>query len=923
MKLKNLILLISWKLVMVFIGVLFLFTFRVPLTHANDMKLWSSYQTPAFSGSYNYSYKILLPPGTHGLSPNLSLSYNSFLDNNKRWTGVGLEIPLSYIQTNTNGTFSLFLNGAKHDLIFIAADGRYHTELETHLNIEKKAGAANEKGKFWTFIDTSGTEYRFGANLDSENMLSTSDPAVTPIVWRWSLDRIKDTNGNCIYYSYTEEQGAVYPYRIEYNNDRQRAIEFILEDRPDPYQTIDQGSEITVTKRLSRINISVSGSLVKSFKLDYAPITPQTPLSLLTTITKSSSDGSLPPTTFSYKSYSAASDQTWLLETVTEDLGGTTTVSYTPSITYPNIQLPYNYWLVTSITRDNGLPDSNPQHTTATTGFAYAQGAYDISTDEFRGFGQVTETRPDGAKVIHTYLQDDAKKGKEAQTLVTDAEGNPYASTVNTWSASVANGVYTVNIDRVEEFTFDGKSENPNKVVTEYQYDPYGNVALESRYGDASVSGDELFTTSEYVYNTDSWIVDKVKHAYSAETTDGPHLRESWYNYDGHTDLNAPPAVGNMTKEEHFLNTGANPVTTYEYDSYGNRTVTIDPEKRVTTITYDDLYHTFPVAVTNPKMQTTVREFNPANGQPTTVKDPNSFVTTYKYDAFNRLIKEIKPGDSETYPTTEITYFLDGGAPESVKVSKREKSGTANTLDAFQFVDGFGRLIQTKTENKNTANRIAMDVFYDSMGRDFKHSNPYLADPTTNYSTPLSVAASVSEYDPLGRATRTTNPDSTYAITSYERWTVTTTDENGHSKIRGYDANKNLRQVIEKNHVGVTDGAVASIDESYTTNYLYNAIGELLRTQDHFGNTVTYQYDTLGRKVTAIDPDQGRKDFAYDQVGNLVQKIDARGKTIISAEPPLASYLPKRRRDSVHLRPGYHRDPFQGHGFARHSRLQV
>ncbi|GFO57426.1 hypothetical protein GMSM_44330 [Geomonas sp. Red276] len=567
----------------------------------------------------------------------------------------------------------------------------------------------------------------------------------------------------------------------------------------------------------------------------------------------------------------------WLLDTVTEELGGRSSITYSPSSTYPDTQFPFNYWVVSSIARDNGLAISNPQHTTATNSFSYAHGKYDASSNEFRGFGQVTETRPDGALVVHIFQQDDALKGKETQTSISDAGGKPFAMTANTWSSINNGGVYTLTLDRVDDNTYDGKQDNPKQVVTEYKYDPYGNVTEEDHHGDSSVTGDETFIFNEYVYNTEKWIVEKVKHSYTTLSIAGPHVREAWFNYDGQSDLDTPPSVGNLTREEHFLNTGANPVTTYDYDNYGNRTKTTDPEGRATSVTYDDLFHTFPTEITNAIGQTTVREFNPANGQPTTVTDPNNFVTTYRYDAFNRLIKEIKPGDSDTFPTTEIVYSLDGVPPEKVTVSRREKSGSGNNLDLIQFVDGFGKLIQTKSEYKNSSNRVTTDVYYDVMGRDYKHSNPYLADSTPDYSLPQSVPATVEEYDVMGRLVKTTNPDLTLGTTLYDHWTNTSTDENGHVKLRTYDANKNLRQVVEKNHVGVNGATLIPIDETYTTNYQYDPLGELLQSQDHLGNLVSYVYDTIGRKTSFLDPDQGRKDYVYDRVGNLIQQTDARG----------------------------------------------
>ncbi len=1019
------------------------FIFLASIAHATDKGIWHAYQTNQFSGSYNFGYKIGLPLGTRSLYSQLLSSYKHHLATNEAgWVSSGWEIPYNYIQTNTNGTFSLFLNGAKHDLIFVIADGCYHTKIETYLKIKKMTDASNETGSYWTVYDKSGTEYRFGSSLDSENMLSTSNASVTPSAWRWSLDRIKDANGNCIFYSYNEGRGAVYLSKIEYNNDRQRVVDFALEVRPDPYWTVEQGSEIYIAKRLSRINISVSGNLVKSFKLGYDPITPQTPKSLLSSIAKYGSDGTAQfPTKFSYKPLDAGfsnysswnpqatpvfrtvnssnattadsydingdglpdmidsstspwkislntgsgymapmdwsgspagpitetdaagnvtrdlidingdslpdvviattggawdvrlnngngfaasilwsvpdsygfirtvvedlanpgtyivtrdlldvngddvvdvvnkattgwqvavnrSGQAWLLDKITDDLGGTTTVSYSSSAEYPNNQLLSNYWVVSSITRENGLPLDNPQHTTATTTFNYAQGLYDVSSNEFRGFGQVTETRPDGTKVIHTYHQDDAKKGKEAQTVVTDAMGNPYASSINSWSESEANGVYGVNLGKIEEFTYDGKADNPKQVVTEYEYDAYGNVTMEARHGDASVTGDESYTRNDYTYNLDNWIVDKVKHSSLSFTSGGAKARESWFSYDGASNSDAPPVIGNLTREEHFLNTGENPVTTYRYDAFGNTTEITDPEGRVSLVDYDPDFHTFPVKLTNAKGQVTVRQFNPANGMPVLERDPNGAETRFQYDVFQRLVKVIKPGDSETYPTNEIIYSLDGVAPESVTVKGREKVANAPTLDIIQTVDGFGRVIQSKGEYQDQAYKVAVDTFYDSMGRTVRQSLPYLTSPAPDYSLPLTAPTTFTDYDPIGRVVKVTNPDGTFALRQYHHWGITETDENSHSKQKFYDSNGKLVQVTEFND-----------SETYVTHYTYNPLGELLQSIDHLGNITNHSYDSLGRKVGVADPDLGIRTTSFDKTGNIIDWTDARGRT--------------------------------------------
>ncbi len=363
---------IVWKFkkTIFFTVVLLLVIIFFSFVPAHAKTTWNYYQSSLFSGSNNYSYIIELPPGTNGMTPQLSLSYNSFLAKNKSgWIGVGWEIPLNYVQTNTDGAFSLFLNGAKHELVYLAAEGRYHTKIETYLKIEKKTAVTDERGEYeyWTVFDTNGNEYRFGANRDSENMLSTSDPAVTPYVWRWSLDRIRDRNGNCVYFTYAEnpatnDRGAVYLSKIEYNTEKKRLVELILEDadRPDMAPIVDQGSEVQAARRLAEIRVSVNGQLAKKLAFQYA-LNTTSDASLLASITKYGSDGvtALPLERFEYTSFDDGT-KTDLLTRITGSLGDITTVNYSPSSSAPNTTFPENYWLVTSITQANGMAASTP-----------------------------------------------------------------------------------------------------------------------------------------------------------------------------------------------------------------------------------------------------------------------------------------------------------------------------------------------------------------------------------------------------------------------------------------------------------------------------------------------------------------------------------------------------------------------------------
>jgi hypothetical protein len=204
---------------------------------------WGAFQTDLFSGSFSYEYKIAVPPGTNELTPEVSLNYNSHSAKGKAgWVGAGWDIPLSYIQRNiqytrkdtSDDTFELYLNGSKHDIvyIYIASEGKWHTKNEKYLKIEKKTGGQNSSGEYWVVTDKDGTEYRFGYNPSSENLIQSSDASFAPYVWRWRLERIHDPNDNCICFNYIEDQGAVYLDNIKYNscnNDGNRVIMYIFE----------------------------------------------------------------------------------------------------------------------------------------------------------------------------------------------------------------------------------------------------------------------------------------------------------------------------------------------------------------------------------------------------------------------------------------------------------------------------------------------------------------------------------------------------------------------------------------------------------------------------------------------------------------------------------------------------------------------
>ena len=288
------------------------------------------FQTSLYTGSAFYGYEIKVPPGTNGLAPSVSLSYNNHGAGGRAGlVGVGWDLNLNYIKRDVNGTaddisddlFRIILNGRSYDLVCNSPEGRYHTEIETYWLIERKNNSVeNEKGEYWVVKTKDGTKYWFGYRNDSETLSSVRD-----YVWQWSLDEVEDTHGNHIYYYYVEDPapndiGTVYPERIEYNNDQQRVINFILEDddRPDILTVYDQGSKISQTRRLKEIKINADGELVRKYVFEY--INGSSPTKTLhNSITEYGEDNSssLPPIKFKYqiKQIGWVNDNTWKVPT--------------------------------------------------------------------------------------------------------------------------------------------------------------------------------------------------------------------------------------------------------------------------------------------------------------------------------------------------------------------------------------------------------------------------------------------------------------------------------------------------------------------------------------------------------------------------------------------------------------------------------
>lgn len=279
----------------------------------DNLNLGENTQIDLFTGAAVYDYSFDVPPGTNGLKPEVTLSYNSHNSLNKpNLLGSGWTISRSYIQRETNYTpintgddyFTLVLNGVPLKLGYSSLDNRFHTEIESFVYIKNYSGGSNSNGQYWQLKTKEGNSYRFGFYNFSETVSNQQN-----YVTQWYLDLVNDTYGNSIFYNYTEnpysgDAGATYLDKISYNNDKSREIKFFYESsaRPDGIITFDNGNKVSYARRLKEIGIFVNNNLNKKYAFSYSSIDNTIPVTILSNITKFGTDNVsfIPPTKLSY-----------------------------------------------------------------------------------------------------------------------------------------------------------------------------------------------------------------------------------------------------------------------------------------------------------------------------------------------------------------------------------------------------------------------------------------------------------------------------------------------------------------------------------------------------------------------------------------------------------------------------------------------
>ncbi len=280
------------------------------------------------NGSAVHAFAITVPPGTNGLAPNLSLTYDSHRGNGYLGMGWALNGLSAITRCGANYRTDGYKAGVDYSARdrfcldgrqLIAASGTYggdgavyHTEQETWTLLTSH-GNCGRGPCYFSATDKDGNTLSFGATTGQGGSRILAAGRTDGAVRTWAIDRFADLNGNATSVSYfaDADSGEYYPTSIDYtHNDAQslsaqRSVRFAYAQRPDPVRRYLGGSQIALTKRMTGISthVTVGGQdqTILAYKFAYEQ-SGWTKRSRLTSVTMcDAADICFPPTGFSWQ----------------------------------------------------------------------------------------------------------------------------------------------------------------------------------------------------------------------------------------------------------------------------------------------------------------------------------------------------------------------------------------------------------------------------------------------------------------------------------------------------------------------------------------------------------------------------------------------------------------------------------------------
>lgn len=575
-------------------------------------------------------------------------------------------------------------------------------------------------------------------------------------------------------------------------------------------------------------------------------------------------------------------DRDRLLKSITDGMGNVTSLTYKP-VTDNSVYAKYNngvyplcdiegaFQVVAALTRPNGIGG------TLVTNYKYEGAKIHKRGKGFLGFTKFTATDvQSGISTISYYDIEPTKfvpwlkrsetritKGDYFNKLLTEAD---YTYSLQSYQT----GVYTYQQTYVVEKKYELAAANAySQTTTTYTFDSYGNVLTTNQsLKDPAATLEEasVLSTNEYDNDETKWFLGRLKKVTVVKKSAGqPDItRVSQFEYDATSGL-----LNKEIVEPGNVDLGYNKV--YVHDSYGNiltSTTTAGSVSRYLQSKYDEQGR-FETETSNALNHKSTKVVNPFFGVVTSKTDPNGFVSTIEYNGFGNSSKSVDADGVKSIIVSRWCSGDEGGPANAVFYVHTE---TSNSPPVIEFFDRLGRSVR-KIGIGFDGTRIFIDTEYDSYGRAYRTSDPYLEGEMPLWTT-LS-------FDELGRVITKTlpvspqsggDPGNLRALVPPSNNTVITITYNGLTT-----TTQNPLLQTDTRKVNQRGLLIESMDNNgKKVTYVYNSSGNLIETHDPKGNVVKMEYDLLGNRTKLIDPDLGTVTSKYNAYGELVSELGSK-----------------------------------------------
>jgi RHS repeat-associated protein len=489
-------------------------------------------------------------------------------------------------------------------------------------------------------------------------------------------------------------------------------------------------------------------------------------------------------------------------------------------------------------------------------------------------------------------------------TKVTDALGNPTTLAYNTSGASVDTLNYSIDpLGRKTQFTY-GDTNQPRLPTRLQHYDK---------------DGGSIVRWQEWTYDNKGRVLTE-KLFDAGGTTVQRQVDRTYYSSGNGNGL-----LQSVTLKD-LQNPANNQSTSYFYDGIG-RAIKVQQSSllgscKASFALYDHANHVL----------ASLCNYENSGAEPTSVSaavalfneatpDKNK-VTTYEYDALGRQIKLTAYAGASYAQIMLMVYDSLGRVTRTIRNYVANAAITnpyVRRADDFRHgADNDRNLVEEMTYNQRSLLRRSVDVAgrvtfygYDAADRlirtvasasQTEYPNDYSAggDPTlARYVQAVALDApdvdwvTTLEYDAVGNLVKTTDTVGNVTLTAFDALNRPV---------------KTIRNASQPNYDRKVDPllrdyiVVSAADQDIVQAVEYDAVGQVKRTQDPFGNWTLYSYDALGRPLRRIrnasqptynlatDPllinyvESSASDqdmitrIAYDPAGRTLYDVDALGR---------------------------------------------